>query len=87
MTLLTFSAIVSTMNTILTSTGLQSEQIIAPIYLLWRRTYRVLKNTPFLLLMCTIVIGVNYLIVSFIQCKQAISASKYITNIVIEADF
>ena len=37
--------------------------------------------------MHTIVIGINYLIVSLSQLKQAIKASKYNTNTVIEVDF
>ena len=36
--------------------------------------------------MHTIVTGVNHLIASLSRLKQAIKASKYITNIVIEVD-
>ena len=43
LTLLTFLTIVLTLNPLLTCTGQQSEQVIAPIQLLWRRMHRVLK--------------------------------------------
>ena len=68
---LTFLTIVLALNTFLKHTGWQSEQIIAPRLLLWRRSTEVL-NTCVTFLLYTIVTGVNYPVGRLVQYKQSI---------------